>query len=124
MNKPDKMNCIKILMLLMAAQPAISSARTISQEDICKASIATIMGRDPSIMKIDTIQGDVVYLSYIRSNDETRWSYKCKLDGSKVIWGNAEGRWRTEELVTFTVSGDTVTITDKTTSSTESFSFR
>jgi len=118
------MKSIKILMFLIAVQPTISFARAISQEDICKASIATIMGRDLSIMKTDSIQGDVVYLSYIRSNDGTRWSYKCKLDGNKIIWGNADGRWRTEELITFTVSGDTVTITDKTTSSTESFSFK
>ena len=118
------MKYLKILLLLIATQPVISSARTVSDENICKASIATIMGRNPSIMKIDNIQSNVVYLSYIRSNDRTRFSYKCKLEGSKIVWGNADGRWRTEDLITFTVSGNTVTVTDNTTSSTETFSFK
>lgn len=118
------MNYIKTLIILISLQPVISIARTIAQEDICKASIATIMGRDVSIINIDVIKDDSVYLSYVRSNDGTQWSYKCKVDGNKVIWGNADGRWRTDELVTYTVSSNIVTITDGTTSTTKSFSFK
>ncbi|MFT5133561.1 MAG: hypothetical protein ACI9SC_002034 [Gammaproteobacteria bacterium] len=119
----NEYSCAKVLALLVLIQPTISSAKTITNEDICKASIGTILGRVPSLMKIDNIQENVVYLSYIRKNDGTKWSYKCKLEGDRIIWGTAAGRWKTDDVVTYDVSGNTVTITDRATSTTESHSF-
>ena len=53
------------------------------------------MGRDPKIVKIDRTEGEVFFLSYVRADDGKRWAYKCKVDGARVIWASAEGRWRT-----------------------------
>lgn len=38
-----------------------------TNEQIGKACIAIVMGKDPSIIKLDKTVGDVIYLSYIRS---------------------------------------------------------
>ena len=77
--------------------PPVTNAADLSQvtkSHICKAGVATVMGRDPSIMRIDTEVGGVLYLSYVRADDGSLWSYKCKVDGSLIIWAYDTGRWR------------------------------
>jgi hypothetical protein len=65
---------------------------------VCKACIAKIMYRDPSTIKVDRIQKNEIYLSYIRSSDNKKWKYKCKLEGNRVIWGSDNGRWRNDPM--------------------------
>lgn len=80
-----------------------------TNRELCKAGISILMGRDPSIMKIDRTDGAVVYLSYIRPDDRSLWSYRCKIEGNRIIWASSTGRWRThplDEVITFSVSGD------------------
>ena len=67
-------------------------------DTFCRATIAAIMGRDPSIIGVDRRKGDVVALSYIRQNDGTRWAYRCKIDGNRVVWASDTGRWRTHPM--------------------------
>lgn len=67
---------------------------TVDLPMICKAAIAKIMGRDPSIIRIDRRSSDVVFLSYTRADDRTRWAYRCRIDGNRVIWASDTGRWR------------------------------
>lgn len=62
---------------------------------ICKAGIATLMGRDPKIIRAKD-GGDVVRLSYVRENDGSLWEYRCKIEGSEIIWASKTGRWRTD----------------------------
>ena len=86
-----------------------------NENQICKAGIAKIMGRNPAIIKIDQIKGHTIFLSYIRQDDRTKWKYKCKIEGSLIIWGADNGRWRTHSLdskVSFKVSESSITITD------------
>ena len=68
-----------------------------SAAQICKAGIGVTMGRDPAIMGSREV-GDTVFLSYIREDDGTKWSYKCRLEGQRVMWAsdgpNVTGRWR------------------------------
>lgn len=88
---------------------------SVPAEYVCMVAIGTIMGRDPARMTTDRILGSTVFISYIRADDETHWAYKCRFEGDRVVWGNADGRWRTDpadSVVTFTISGRTVTITD------------
>ncbi len=83
---------------LSAAEPRFTPTQ------ICKAGIAVVMGRDPGTMKIDRVQKDVVFLSYVRAGDRKRWTYKCKLEGQKILWGADDGRWRThpaDSVITF-----------------------
>ncbi|MCH7916342.1 MAG: hypothetical protein IH856_25445 [Deltaproteobacteria bacterium] len=98
--------------------PTVNAAEsgTFSKAQICKAGIATVMGRDPGIMKVDRTQGGVIYLSYIRQDDGKKWSYKCKLDGNRIIWGSDTGRWRTHSMdsrLTYSVEGNQIKLVDR-----------
>ncbi|MGI2081669.1 tetratricopeptide repeat protein [Shewanella putrefaciens] len=87
-----------------------------SDQQICIATVAATMGRDPSIIKIDSIQGDITYLSYFRSDDGKHWKYKCKLDGKRAMWAADTGRWRTgqyDSKITFYVNGNELSISEK-----------
>lgn len=85
----------------------------ITNEHICKAGIAKIMGRDPKIIKILRSEGGIVRLQYIRTDDGSLWSNRCRIDGSSIMWASATGRWRDDprdEKITFIVAADTVTV--------------
>ncbi|MCD8561167.1 MAG: sel1 repeat family protein [Shewanella xiamenensis] len=87
-----------------------------SDQQICIATVAATMGRDPSIIKIDSIQGDITYLSYFRSDDGKHWKYKCKLDGERAMWATDTGRWRTgqyDSKITFYVNGNELSISER-----------
>ncbi len=86
-----------------------------NENQICKAGIAKVMGRNPAIIKIDLVASDAIYLSYVREEDQSKWKYKCKLEGNQIIWGSDTGRWRTHPLdskVTFKVHGNSIIVTD------------
>jgi hypothetical protein len=102
-----------VLSLVSAASFSAAAAET-DVEAVCKAAIAAIMGRDPSIISIDNRREGVINLSYIRKDDNTRWAYRCKVDGNRVIWATDTGRWRThrmDEKITFTSDASGITIT-------------
>lgn len=87
-----------------------------TNEQICKATIATVMSKDPSIINIDKVSGKVISLSYIRNADSSKWAYRCKTEGSKAIWASDTGRWRTHALdskITFSANGNTLKVTEK-----------
>lgn len=69
-----------------------------SRGDVCAATVATVMEKNPSIISIDTVTSEEIYLSYIRADDKSKWNYKCKIDGSSVIWGSHPGRWRVDNV--------------------------
>jgi hypothetical protein len=78
-----------------------------SQTQICKAGIGLVMGKSPAIIKA-TVAGNEVRLSYIRADDGSTWKYKCKVEGSRVLWGADPGRWRThpdDEPLFYAVTG-------------------
>lgn len=74
-------------------------------ETISKGAISAIFG--VPMERIQTIgrSGDVYHLGYTRQSDGSRWQYKCRVDGSSIIWGTLDGRWRTEERISFSVDG-------------------
>lgn len=87
-----------------------------TEQQICIATIAAAMDRDPSIIKINSIKSNVTYLSYIRKPDGKRWGYRCKLDGNNAIWASDTGRWRTDKFdpkITFSIQGNKVNIYEK-----------
>jgi hypothetical protein len=107
------------------SESAPATDGSVSSEDVCRAVIGTIMGRDPAIMRIDRTASEAILLSYTRPDDGTRWSYKCRLQDGRALWGNADGRWRTDPAdgtITYRVSRGTVTVTDSETG-TASFKF-
>ncbi len=60
---------------------------------VCRAAIATIMGKDPAII-VASDAGSNIRLAYTRKDDGSEWTYKCKIEGSRVLWGSPTGRWR------------------------------
>jgi hypothetical protein len=87
-----------------------------SEQQICKATISKVMGKNPAIVKIDKISGNVINLSYIRQNDGKHWAYRCKLEGSTVIWASDTGRWRTgkyDSNITFSTNKKNLNISEK-----------
>jgi hypothetical protein len=63
-------------------------------EAICRTAIASIMGRDPKLVRVTRTTDDVLFLSYVRPIDNFVWDYRCKIRGNRVIWASEPGRWR------------------------------
>jgi hypothetical protein len=75
--------------------PAMAEAAPPYQpEAICRTAIASIMGRDPKLVRVTRTTADVLFLSYLRPIDNFVWAYRCKIQGNRVIWASEPGRWR------------------------------
>lgn len=78
----------------VAICPAIAADKA-TLAAVCKAGIATLMGKDPKIIRAKDL-GSVVQLSYIRKEDASLWQYRCQINGSTIVWASKDGRWRTD----------------------------
>lgn len=86
-------------------------ASSFDDSQICKAGIATLMGRSPKIMtsKHKEESNKPLYIIKYNRQDGTNWSFKCNIDGSRINWGSESGRWRNDPLdekLTFSISKD------------------
>lgn len=80
-------------------------APSFSLDQLCKGAVATLMGRPANIMHT-SVAGDIARLYYTRAGDGTKWTYKCRLDGHRIVWAADKpgGRWRThpfDEVLTY-----------------------
>lgn len=87
---------------------------------ICRAAIATVMGRDISIITTRSITDNIHYLYYKRPDDNSLWKYRCKPDGNNIMWASnwteSEGRWRTSQYdgkVTYKLKNELLTIDER-----------
>lgn len=101
--------------LITEPSTSVDTARSqaFSNPEICKAGVSQVMGRNPSIVKIDSVLGNITHLSYFSPNDGSQWKFKCRVDGNQVLWGNLDGRWRThskDSRVTFAIHSGTLTV--------------
>ena len=83
---------ITLSMLLATMLPA--SAAPFEIEAICRTAIASIAGCDPKFMQITRTVGDVLLLTYARPIDNFVWTYRCRIEGNRVVWATEPGRWR------------------------------
>jgi len=99
-----------------------SEFKPFTEEQICKACISSIMHAEPATMKIYKKEKGITYLYYKKPGDPRKWANKCKIEKDrvnqnyKIIWGNANGRWRThpdDGKVTFMIYGEKIEITEK-----------
>ena len=96
----------------LSGYPAFSvadAASSFEPEAICRTAIASIMGRDPKIVRVTRVAGDVLFLSYVRPLDNFVWDYRCKIQDNRVVWASEPGRWREDpkdEKVFFEIVGD------------------
>jgi hypothetical protein len=92
--------------------PAVSladAAPSFELEAICRTAIASIMGRDPKIVQVTRVAGDILFLSYVRPIDNFVWDYRCNIQGNRVVWASEPGRWRDDpkdDKVFFEIVGD------------------
>jgi hypothetical protein len=80
-------------MLLSGLSPA-AAAPAFEVETICRTAIAAIMDRDPKAMKVTKNAGDLLILTYDRPIDNFIWTYRCRIQGNRVVWASEPGRWR------------------------------
>ncbi|WP_400263077.1 hypothetical protein ACFX5U_08415 [Sphingobacterium sp. SG20118] len=66
-----------------------------SFEEISKFAISSLMFQDPKNMTVVT-DGNNFIVSYIK--DSKPYSYKIKFNKNQIMWGNADGRWRDNDL--------------------------
>ena len=83
---------------------------------VCKAALSSIMGVDLAAIQTEKRKDGIVYLHYRIESENDRYDYKCRLEGNSVIWGSANGRWRTKKgdaSITFEVSNGNITIKER-----------
>jgi hypothetical protein len=80
--------------MLFASMSLASAAPAFEVEAICRTAIASIMGRDPKMMQVTRTVGDVLFLTYVRPMDNFVWTYRCRVEGNRVVWASEPGRWR------------------------------
>lgn len=82
--------------------------RALTSRQVCKATVAALMGHSPNIINVDREQDGVVYLVYARPSDGTVWRSRCRVSGTSVVWAADPGRWRDnplDEKINFHVDG-------------------
>jgi hypothetical protein len=80
--------------MLFASMSRASGAPAFEVEAICRTAIASMMGRDPKMMQVTLTKGDVLFLTYVRPIDNWVWTYRCRIEGNRVLWASEPGRWR------------------------------
>ncbi len=61
---------------------------------ICRTAIASIGGRDPKSIHTTLTADGVLFLTYVRPIDNYVWTYRCRIDGNRIVWASEPGRWR------------------------------
>lgn len=94
--------------ILLAVTPALSASPAFETKTICRTAIAVVMDRDPKTLQTSDAPDGVVVLTYARPFDNFVFTYRCKLEGDRVVWADDPGRWRDEAKdakVSFEVTG-------------------
>jgi hypothetical protein len=82
------------IMVVSAGLSPASAAPSFETEAICRTAIASMTDRDPKIMQVSRTDGDVLFLTYVRPIDNFVWTYRCRIEGNRVVWATEPGRWR------------------------------
>lgn len=110
-----------LLLLALCSAPAICHAATFSEADLCKSTVAVEMGRKVGGMHTAKPSDGFPHIWYVRSDDGQKFSYRCRIDGNRVIWSTyftdtrSWGRWRHDYAAgdaetTYSISGNTLTV--------------
>ncbi|MDP2562759.1 hypothetical protein [Psychrobium sp. 1_MG-2023] len=85
---------------------------TVEQVKVCKVYIGKLFHKQPSIITHYRTDGNNVYVRYVRSLDNTTWSYVCNTEGNKMVWAGYLsdtknwGRWRFEDEITLSYNNE------------------
>lgn len=76
-----------------SASTDVSPRVLFSDAQVCKATIAKVMGRSVSSMS-DSAVGGETFVSYVRADDQKKFDYKCKISGAVTVWATKiDGKW-------------------------------
>jgi hypothetical protein len=95
-------------LILVALAPAASASAAFETKAICRTAIAVVMDRDPKLVQARDAPDGVVILTYARPFDNFVFTYRCRIDGDRVVWADEPGRWRDDPKdarVSFEVAG-------------------
>ncbi|MFD2179331.1 hypothetical protein [Veronia pacifica] len=111
---------IVIFSLVALSLAGCSKYGDFDEQMICRAGIAAIKKKSPSIVNIDrqeeTGKYIVYHVSYKRADDGKLWKYRCKIDRKRMVWSQGKGRWRDkgqDPTVKFEIDDDFIEITEK-----------
>ena len=96
------------LSILLASSRVASAEPPFEKKAICRTAIASIMERDPKLIQTSDAPDGVVVLTYVRPIDNFIWTYRCRIEGDRVVWADEAGRWREsakDDKVVFEVLG-------------------
>jgi hypothetical protein len=105
-----------LLGFVLGASIASAQTPTATPTEICRAGLASISGRDPSIMSLRP-EADFLWVTYTRPSDKKVWSYRCRVSGNRIEWADEAGNWRNKPhstLVTFEIvnGGKAIKVTE------------
>ncbi|WP_251876194.1 hypothetical protein [Grimontia kaedaensis] len=113
---------VSVASLTMTLVAGCSEYGDFTQEQICRASLAAIKGKSPSIMMVDKkvvepeTEKDVFHISYKRPDDGKKWHYRCKIDKTRAVWAQGkDGRWRDQAqdpTIRFKIEGEDILINE------------
>lgn len=70
---------------VLFAETSVAANAEFSDEQICRAGIATSDARDPKIIGVKAAQKDYMTLTYTRSDGKVV-EYDCRVDGVEIRW--------------------------------------
>jgi hypothetical protein len=82
-----------VALSLAGLSPALAEPPFEPQE-ICRTAIGSIAGRDPKSIQMARIADSVFFLTYARPFDNFVWTYRCRIEGNRIVWASEPGRWR------------------------------
>lgn len=85
---------LKFLIVGIFIFPNVSFAQELSEAQICRAAIGTIMNRDADDVRIDKDKKQLKHLSFINFEDKVKWQFKCYIEKGQVFWATEMGSWR------------------------------
>ena len=90
---PSIHRLLAFAILLVSAQATVAGP-AFEARTVCRTAIAFIMERDPKLVQATDASGGVVVLTYARPFDNFVFTYRCQIDGDRVVWADEPGRWR------------------------------
>ena len=96
------LKAIKVSALFLGAMafmlPCTVFATEISDAQICRAGIATIMGKTIDEVRFDREVKQVKYVSFDPTEENTTFKFKCTVASSKIQWASEFGSWKDSDL--------------------------
>jgi hypothetical protein len=80
--------------MLLASFSLVSAEPPFEPGAICRTAIATMAGRDPKSIQITRTADAVLFLTYLRPIDNFVWTYRCRIEGDRIVLADEPGRWR------------------------------